>query len=76
MSGATKKISKMRPGMTNTARSLCSQEWCKQNPRGTTIEFKNYFDNLSPEALKRYEDLSVEKKRKAGAATGPDAIHI
>lgn len=39
--------------MTNSfSRSLCSQEWCKQNPRGTTIEFKNYFDNLSPEALK------------------------
>lgn len=34
------------------SRSLCSQEWCKQNPRGTTIEFKNFFDNLSPEALK------------------------
>ena len=40
-------------------RSLCSQEWCKQNPRGTTIDFKNYFDSLSLDALKVVDDYQL-----------------
>ncbi|KAF8800507.1 hypothetical protein BYT27DRAFT_7117515 [Phlegmacium glaucopus] len=38
-----KKSTKMRPGISNTARSLCSQDWCQKNPQGTTADFKEYF---------------------------------
>lgn len=35
--------------------NLCSQEWCQQIPWGTMAEFKEYFDNLSPNVLKVHE---------------------
>jgi hypothetical protein len=71
----TKKSAKMRPGVTTTARfitvtneihclivllrSLCSQDWCRNNARGTTAEFKVFFDTLPPEDLKVWIAVSI-----------------
>jgi hypothetical protein len=75
MPTATKKSAKMRPGVTTTARSirvtnkiqylialfrsLCSQDWCQNNARGTTAEFKVFFDTLPPEDLKVWIAVSI-----------------
>lgn len=54
-----KKPAKMRPGTSGTARALCSQDWCKANPRGTTAEFQSYDSSLTKDELQKYEALSA-----------------
>ncbi|KAF8232120.1 hypothetical protein L208DRAFT_26825 [Tricholoma matsutake] len=54
-----KKPAKMQPGTSGTARALCSQDWCKANPRGTTAEFQSYDSSLTKDELQKYEALSA-----------------
>jgi hypothetical protein len=37
-------------------RNLCALDWKERNPHGSTIDFKHYYDNLSPEQKKVWKD--------------------
>ncbi|KAF9473243.1 hypothetical protein BDN70DRAFT_937577 [Pholiota conissans] len=52
------KGTRMRPTKTTTARNLCALEWVKNNSQGTTEEFKIYYNNLSEEQKKVWENKS------------------
>ncbi|KJA13032.1 hypothetical protein HYPSUDRAFT_209886 [Hypholoma sublateritium FD-334 SS-4] len=52
------KSARMRPTKTMTARNLCAQEWVKNNPQGTTDDFKVYYNNLPAEQKQVWEDKS------------------
>ncbi|KAG2039118.1 hypothetical protein BDR03DRAFT_952900 [Suillus americanus] len=51
------KVKKMRPGPKENGRNLCALRWLKQiNTNGTTEEFGDYFDKLTPAQVKNYSD--------------------
>ncbi|KAG6824972.1 hypothetical protein H0H92_005265, partial [Tricholoma furcatifolium] len=54
----SKKIPKMRTTNSTTARNLCAIDWCTRNVDGTAQAFKEYFDNLSQDEKKYWEQQS------------------
>ncbi|KAG1841460.1 hypothetical protein C8R48DRAFT_781368 [Suillus tomentosus] len=71
-SAATKaklvKAKKMCPGPKENGQNLCALRWLRQiNTNGTTNEFGDYFDKLTPTQVKNYSDeantLYVEQDR-------------
>ncbi|KAF8122374.1 hypothetical protein EV363DRAFT_1301192 [Boletus edulis] len=58
-----KKIVKMHPGPTPNGRNLCAHRWLKvfkDSTKGTTAEFKVYYDGLSNEQKAAYDKEAKE----------------
>ncbi|TFK58851.1 hypothetical protein BDN72DRAFT_906360 [Pluteus cervinus] len=59
----------MAPGTKNTARDICSRDWCLANPGGTSKDFREHWLGLSEEFKSTYTQKSKEMAKASKANT-------
>jgi len=55
----TSKANVLRPTNSTTARNLCAKDWKAHHPKGTTEEFKTYYDSLAADQKKTWQEKSI-----------------